>query len=37
MKLVLDGHTSTLAIVRGTNVNIIEAIKARDLVKKRPE
>ena len=32
--VVSDGHTSTLAIVKGTNVNIIETIKAKDLVKK---
>ena len=32
--VVSDGHTSTLAIVKGANVNIIETIKAKDLVKK---
>ena len=31
--VVSDGHTSTLAIVKGANVNIIETIKAKDLVK----
>ena len=32
--VVSDGHTSTLAIVKGANVNITETIKAKDLVKK---
>ena len=32
--VVSDGHTSTLAIVKGANVNIIETIKVKDLVKK---
>ena len=32
--VVSDGRTSTLAIVKGANVNIIETIKAKDLVKK---
>ena len=27
--VVSDGHTSTLAIVKGANVNIIETIKAK--------
>ena len=31
--VVSDGHTSTLAIVKGANVNI-ETIKVKDLVKK---
>ena len=35
--VVSDGHTSTLAVVNGINVNIIESIKARDLVKKKLE
>ena len=32
--VVSNGHTSTLAIVKGANVNIIETIKVKDLVKK---
>ena len=31
--VVSDRHTSTIAIVKGANVNIIETIKAKDLVK----